>query len=207
MIAALLVAGLAGACASGPTLVVDREEVGSTANSPRLRGRFGAWSVQARVPDPRLGPLLVKLGPLGKAPTRGTSRLYPDRARSWIHHDLRFSNTAGRAVWFGDTRTSKFLRRNGPRLLAADEGCGYSFDPNSPVRPGACMAYLDVFAVRPDASVTREITLFKELAGMAHLQEGVYRFDRHVAFRVGRDGKRYRGTIALLYYVERRPSP
>ena len=199
MIGALLVAGLAGACASGPTLVADREEVSPTANSPRPRGRFEEWSVRVSVAETRLGPLLVKIGSTERA--RATS------ARPWIHHDLRFSNTAQQPLWFGDTRTSKFLRRNGPRLLAADEGCGYSFDPNSPVRPGACMAYLDVFAVRPDASVTREITLFKELAGMAHLQEGVYRFDRHVAFRVGRDGKRYRGTIALLYYVERRPSP
>jgi hypothetical protein len=123
-----------------------------------------------------------------------------------------FENRGDRLVRFADTRTSAFIGPLGHRrrLLAADEGCGYGFQtPTSPIEARVCLLDLDAFAVKPHASVSRTVTLFKGLRGMEPLTAGTYVFERLIRFRVGHripdEGTGRTAVLRLVYEVE--PAP
>lgn len=158
---------------------------------------FGGWRIEVRLRPSRVGPLVLATGPLRAAPQ--------NNAHPWLRHDLIFRNRSDRPLRFDDTRTSKFLRQSGHAiLLAADEGCGYGLpSPDAAAEAGACRDYLDAFTVEGHASVTREITLSKDLSGMADLGEGVYPFRKDISFTVGSSGRKYHRTISIVYHVQR----
>jgi hypothetical protein len=147
----------------------------------------------------------------GTAGTRDkTVRAAPDNdAKPWVRHELVFRNLGDRPLRFDDTRTSKFMRLQGrPPLLAADEGCGYSIaSPGAAVEQGACLNYLDAFVVKPQASVTRNVTLFKGLSGMVELGEALYTFRKEVRFKIGPHARNYDKTIDIRYHVRSERAP
>lgn len=123
-----------------------------------------------------------------------------------MQHDLVFRNTSDEPVTFADTRGAKLLGHP-PRLVAGDEGCGWArVTPESGVT-GACLMYLDPFTVRAHATVTRTVTLYKELPGMRRLLPGTYVFSRPVRFRVGtampEQGEGTSVVLKLRYVVSR----
>jgi len=186
-LACLITAG----CAASP----DRP----AASAPPKEQQARSWSVEVTLASPGTGPITV-----------ATSGLRPAKAqvdsRPWMQHDLIFRNTSDEPVTFADTRGAKVLG-DPPRLLAGDEGCGWArVTPESGVT-GACLTYLDPFTVRPHATVTRTVTLYRELPGMKRLAPGTYLFRRPIRFRVGTAmPERGQGTsfvLKLRYFVSR----
>jgi hypothetical protein len=129
----------------------------------------------------------------------------PARGEDIVQHDLVLHNAGPRPVTFDDTRTSTFVGpQPPPRLLAADEGCGYSKNGNAPVHPGACRDYLDAIEVPPGGSARRTISLQWGLRGMAPVTRGTYVFRKPMRFRVerrGQGGERQSVLVRLTYEV------
>ncbi len=155
----------------------------------------GRWRVRVAVRPSRLGSIVVAAEDLHRA-RRTTSG-------PWVQHDLVLRNTGRRPVTFADTRRSTLIGEAGRnRLLVADHGCGYSQDEaGAPVTAGACLTYLDLLTVEPDAAGSRSITLFKGLAGMDGLVAGTYEFRRHLWFRSGRRPPKHGGRRAVVTVV------
>lgn len=183
------------ACTTSATTPPSRRPDPTPAESAGAAKTFDGWAIKVRIRPQRIGPLELAVGPLRAAPT--------NEAEPWVRHKVVFRNLGERPLRFVDTRTSKFLRLDGqPRLLAADEGCGYGIkSPGAAVDEGACDLYLDAFVVKPGAAVTREITLWKNLPGMAEVEEATYRFRKKILFKVGRGGSEYDRMIATSYLV------
>jgi hypothetical protein len=143
-------------------------------------------SVEAR----GLGPLDVSIGPLRPAA--------PSDSHPWLEHELGFTNTGRRNLTFADTRTVRIF----PRLLVAEEGCGYSLRPLEP----ACLLYLDIPSLEPGESRSRTVTLWKGLPGLKPLVAGTDVFEKPVRFLFGRaapgPGHGIRGVVELTYKVE-----
>jgi hypothetical protein len=156
---------------------------------------FDGWTIRVSVDPGAVGPIDLTVGPPRAAPE---SDSHP-----WVQHEVTFSNRGNRPVRFEDTRTSVFLELEGrPRLLVADEGCGYGKPRMKRVEAGACLLYLDAFVVRPGATVRRTVTLFKELRGMAPLTPGTYVWEKVIRFRVGtRDAPLRTARISLTYEI------
>jgi hypothetical protein len=114
-------------------------------------------------------------------------------------------NTGDRPVTFADTRSSRFIGEGGhSRVLAADQGCGYALDgQEAGAKAGACLSYLDLLRVEPDASAKRSITLFKGLRGIDRLVASTYIFRRSVRFQFGHrmpdEAEGRWGTVTLVY--------
>jgi hypothetical protein len=164
-------------------------------------GAIDEPTVKVSVEPSNLWPIVVSVGPARAAPRND--------ARPWVQHELVFENTGARPVQFADTRTSAFIGPSGHRrrLLAADEGCGYGAETRtSRIEAGVCLLYLDAFAVKPHASITRTVTLFKELRGMEPLTAGTYIFKRVIRFRVGHEtpdeGTGRTAVLRLVYEIE-----
>jgi hypothetical protein len=163
-------------------------------------GAIDGPAVKVSVERSNLWPIVVSVGPARAAPR--------NEARPWVQHELVFENTGDRPVRFADTRTSAFIGPSGHRmLLAADEGCGYGSETRtSRIEAGACLLYLDAFAVKPHASVSRTVTLFKELRGMEPLTAGTYIFERAIRFRLGHEipaeGTGRTAVLRLVYEIE-----
>jgi hypothetical protein len=165
----------------------DQERAGQPARS------FDGWTIRISLQPDTVGPIALDVGPIRPA--------QENAARPWIQHEIEFHNRGARPVRFRDTRVSLFLAGTARRvLLAADEGCGYEKPRNKPVRAGACLLYLDAFAVRPGATVRRTITLFRDLRGMEPLLTGTYVWDKVIQFHVGKADAAVRtATIRLTY--------
>ena len=196
---ALALIGCVTACTPtttpGSSGTLDPSEVQST---PSAR-TFDGWAIVVQIRQRRIGPLQLATGVVRAAPHND--------AEPWVRHKLIFRNLGDRPLPFDDTRTSKFLRLDEqPRLLAADEGCGYGIpSPGAPVET-ACHSNLDTFVVKPHASVTREITLFRGLAGIDELAEGSYPFRKEIRFKVGSQGRNYEDTVTIRYVIRRASS-
>ena len=121
----------------------------------------------------------------------------PNEARPWLQHELVLRNSGRTAITFADTRTARLL----PGLVVADEGCGYSLRPLSPV----CLAYLEILTLEPGQSTTRTITLWKGLPQMASLEAGRYVFTQNLRFRRGHVAPGRRGgrapTVQIVYRI------
>lgn len=188
---------IGGVTACTPTTTIgssDTPDPSEVQSTPSAR-TFDGWAIEVRIPEPRIGPVELTTGPIRAAPNND--------AKPWVRHKLIFRNLSDRPLHFDDTRTSEFLRLDGqPRLLVADEGCGYGVaSPGAAVEEGACDSYLDAFVVQPHASVTREIILFKALSGMDELAGGSYLFRKEIRFKVGSQGRDYNETIAIRYVI------
>jgi hypothetical protein len=115
------------------------------------------------------------------------------------------NNEGNRPVTFADTRTARRLGpRRKPRLLVADQGCGYS--PVEGRIELACLTYLDIPTIKPHRARTRTVTLWKGLRGMGQLEPGTYVFRKKVHFQVGKrppaEGAGRTATIRIVYQVE-----
>jgi hypothetical protein len=160
----------------------------------------GRWRIQVSVRPSRVGPIVVSAS--------HPAQTKPTDSKPWIRHDLVFRNTGDRPVTFADTRSSDFIGEGGrARLLAADEGCGYSQDaPQAPAMAGACAAYLDRLKVKPGASARRSIALWKGLPGMDPLLAGTYVFLRPVRFQLERsqpgEGDGSSVVLEVMYGIE-----
>jgi hypothetical protein len=200
--AALVVCIAVAGCTSWP----DLRQAGSDEDlEERLPapppGAIDGLIVKVSVEPSNLWPIVVSVGPARSAPRND--------ARPWVQHELVFENTGDRPVRFADTRTSAFIGPSGHRrrLLAADEGCGYGWETRtSRIEARVCLLYLDEFEVRPHASVSRTVTLFKELRGMEPLTAGTYIFERAIRFRVGHEipdeGTGRTAVLRLVYEIE-----
>jgi hypothetical protein len=189
-----LVAAVALAACTSTSTPSSRPQAGRSDTGSREDGRrsFGSWTIDVSLRDPSVGPLTLATGELRAAPRND--------AGPWVQHDLIFRNTGKTPLRFDDTRTSKFVSRK--RLLVADEGCGYGLPtPDGPAQAGACRRNLDEFVVPPKGSVTREITLFKDLPGMADLAEGTYVFRKKIRFAAG--GRKNNDKISIVYDIQR----
>ena len=162
---------------------------------------FGRWTIDVRLPEPRLGPLVIGTGEVRTAP-RST-------AKPWVQHDLIFRNLGNRPLHFDDTRTSKLATGRGRSpLLVADEGCGYGLRrPGAPIDVGACALYLDEFVIRPGDSVRREITLYKGLRGLADLRSNTYTFHKFLRFRVGESSAAQGHMVDVVYDIDEASEP
>jgi hypothetical protein len=148
------------------------------------------WVVRVSLEAPSLGPVEVSLTQPRPAPV--------NEARSWLEHELVLRNGGPRAITFADTRVARLL----PRLLAADEGCGYGFPPLE----SACLTYLDIPTLDPGESDRRTITLWKGLPGMKPLVPGTYVFRKVVHFQATRKppaaGEGRRAVLRIVYRVQ-----
>jgi hypothetical protein len=141
------------------------------------------------------GPLEIGVGPNETAPEND--------AHPWIQHTIILTNTGSETLHFDDTRFSTFLGSD-HELLAADHGCGYARNgPNAPVEAGACLTYLDAFAIPPGGTVKRDVTLYKDLPGMAPLTEGRYVFEKIYRFAVDGSTEKTTVHVRLIYDVEK----
>ena len=155
------------------------------------------WIVEVSVDPSELGPLAVSVGP--------TKRLGPNDSRAWLEHGLVFTNTGNRPITFADSRTGEQLGpRREPVLLVADQGCGYArYEGRIEL---ACLMYLDIPTLGAHSALTRTVTLWKGLRGMAPLGPGTYVFRKNVRFAIGRtppaeDAGRT-ATLRIVYQVE-----
>jgi hypothetical protein len=163
----------------------------------------GHWRVQVTVRPSRLGPIAFAAKNLARAKRTDS--------HPWVQHDLVFRNTGDQPVTLDDTRSSTFIGEAGhDRLLAADEGCGYSLNyPGAPATAGACFADLRVATVKPHTSAKQSVTLFKGLRGMDPLVAGTYVFRHPVGLQFGvrppSDEEGRSGVAKLVYQVEEPP--
>jgi hypothetical protein len=169
------------------------------ASAPQEEQQARSWSIEVTLASPGTGPITVATRGLRPAKVQVDSR-------PWMQHELVFRNTGDEPVTFADTRSAKLLG-DPPRLVAGDEGCGWaSVTPESGVT-GACLMYLDPFTVRPHTTVTRTVTLYKELRGMKPLLPGTYVFRRPIRFRNGtampEQGEGTSVVLKLRYVVSR----
>ena len=160
------------------------------------------WGVTVRVEPEVVSPIAVSVGPVHVA--------RPNGAHPWIEHEVVFENKGNRAVRFDDTRTSRFIGPSGHRrrLLAGDEGCGYSPQTRqSRLEAGVCRLYLDAFELKPYGSESRKVTLFAGLRGMERLAAGKYVFRKLLRFAVGHnipaEGTGRTAVLRLTYNVRR----
>jgi hypothetical protein len=195
---------LLAACGSGSDQAAGAPvEAAARAQAEREALTAGRWRIQVSVRPSRIGPIVFV--------AKNLSRAKPTDANPWIEHELVFRNTGDRPITFADTKHSEFASDAGHnRLLVADQGCGYELDnAGAPVKPGACLAYLDLLEVQPHTSTRRSITLFKELPGMDRLAAGIYVFRRPVRFQLGRrqpgEAEGRSRVIRVEYKVATRP--
>jgi hypothetical protein len=156
---------------------------------------FDGWTVDVRVDYDPTGQLEVEVGPIQAAAAND--------AKPWVQHELILRNTGDDPLHFDDTRTSKFIGLPHSELLAADQGCGYaSSSPDTPIKAGACLSYLDEFSIPPHGTEERTVTLSKGLRGMAPLVEGRYVFEKIYRFAV-EGSEKTTVHVRLIYDVHR----
>lgn len=191
VIVCLLLAGVA--FLPEPAAGVPDRGGGRSAPADAVRG----WRIGVSVEPTRIGPLAVSVGPVRPAPVND--------ARPWLQHELVFGNRGDRPVQFADTRISAFLSRRHRALIAGDEGCGYATWGRSGLELG-CTLNLDAFSIDGHGSVSRMITLFKDVAGLQSLAPGRYVFRKPIRFQVGREipeaGRGRTAVLRIVYEIE-----
>jgi hypothetical protein len=170
-----------------------------TSPHERLRSAraIDGWQIKVSARPSIVSPIVLSVGPARAAPQND--------AHPWVQHELILENRGNRLFQFADTDSSAFIGAPGTqRLIAADEGCGYSPQTvTSPIEARVCTLSLDVFAIKPHARVSRTITLFKGLRGMEPLTPGTYTFKRVIRFRAGRKAPAAhegRGSVINIRY-------
>ena len=166
---------------------------GRAAPANAVRG----WRVTLSVEPERAWPLAVSVGAVRAAPV--------NEARPWFQHELVFENRGGRPVQLADTRIAAFLSPPHRALIAGDEGCGYGTWGRSSIELG-CTLNLDPFAIDGHGSVSRTITLFKDVPGLERLASGRYVFSKPIRFQVGREipeaGRGQTAVLRIVYEIE-----
>jgi hypothetical protein len=163
---------------------------------------FDGWNIAVSIRPSGVSPVVFSVEAPRAAPR---SDSHP-----WVQHQLVLENTGNRRVQFADTESSAFIGAPGTRrLIAADEGCGYAIQSaTAPVEAGVCRLSLDSFDIKPHATKSRKITLFKGLRGMKPLIPGRYTFKKAIRFRIGhrapaaREGRRV--VLQIVYRLTRR---
>lgn len=180
----------------GPTPAASTASVGPSVSSGPGGPSFDGWIVAVSVTPSEFGPLKISVGDITAAPSTDS--------KGWLQHDITLENTGSRTLAFGDTRTSVFLGPPPRSLIAADTGCGYAASSKTaPVKAGVCRAYLDAITLEPGQSVTRQISLWKELNGMPELMPGTYTFTKVLRYRsAGQPGSETEATVHVTYTVE-----
>jgi hypothetical protein len=202
VLAGILVALLLVACGAGSDQEANAPGKPIPAWGAQEALSVGRWRLGVTVTPSRLGPISFAAKDLARAKRTNSD--------PWIEHDLVFRNSGDRTVTFADTRSSRFLGEGSDsRVLAADQGCGYALNSRkAPATAGACLSYLDLLRVEPDASAKRSITLFKGLRGMDRLAAGTYVFRRPVRFQFGQrmpgEAEGRSAIVRLVYEVEAR---
>lgn len=157
---------------------------------------FDGWRVEVSVEHSASGPLEIEVRPVHDGPDND--------AMPWIQHTLVLRNTGNQPLSFDDTRVGKLLGRPDPELLAGDQGCGFA-DPGGgqPLHWGVCLGYLDAFTIPSGGVERREITLWKDLRGLAPLEPGEYVFEKVYRFRIGDSDAVSEVRLNLVYTIER----
>jgi hypothetical protein len=176
---------------------LDREITASVVESiaPLVSESFDGWTVDVRVEQPSSTPLTIELSPIEPAE--------PNDANPWIQHDVILRNSGDVPLRFEDTRRTMLLGRPEPELFAADHGCGYGRVAGGRIEWGACLAYLDTFTIPPGGIERRDVTLWKDLPGLAPLRAGEYVFEKTYRFRVGDVAAVRRVHVTFVYTVQR----
>jgi hypothetical protein len=187
--------------AAGTYFAVDRlspDGVQPPAGSiaPIAPGAFDGWTVNVTLEHSASGPLRIDVGPIRAAE--------PNEARPWLQHAVVLRNTGDVPLHFDDTRSTALLGRPEPELFVADQGCGYG-DPGAgrPLEWDVCLLYLDTFTLGPQQVERRDVTLWKDLRGLAPLRPGKYVFEKVYRFRVGQAEERHEVRVRLVYTIER----
>ena len=185
----LVLAGVAPVPASG----VPDPGGGRAAPADVVRG----WRITVSVEPTRVGPLAVSVQTVRPAPVND--------AHPWVQHELVLENRSSRPLQFADTRRSAFLSRRHPVLIAGDEGCGYATGIPSDFEL-VCTLNLDAFAIDGHGSVSRTITLFKEVPGLLSLSPGRYVFRKPIRFQLGSEipelGQGRTAVLRIAYEIE-----
>jgi hypothetical protein len=171
----------------------------STAPSSTIQRAFDGWLVTATVEPREAGPLRITIGDFKNAPS--------GNAHTWLQHDFTLENTGNQTLQFEDWRTSVFLGPPARSLLVGDAGCGYAASSAAaPVEAGACITNLVSTVLQPGESVTRTISLWKELNGMPALTAGTYTFTRTLRYAVvGDPGSETDVPVTITYSIEQDP--
>jgi hypothetical protein len=160
------------------------------------RSAGDGWTVHVSVRPSDPGPVVVSVARVRRVRESGSL--------AWLQHELVFQNRSGRRITFADTWTAAVLGRSGRPMLVAssDRRCGY-FRVN-PLR-GFCILPLDFPFLRAQGRLSRTVTLWKGLPGMAPLAAGTYVFRTPLRFQFGREvpeeGAGRSVTIRLVYRV------
>jgi hypothetical protein len=180
----------------GPTPPASSASVSPSISSGPKAPSFDGWTVGVSVTPSEFGPLRISVGDVTAAPRT--------ESNGWLQHDFVLENTGSRTLDFDDTRISVFLGPPPRSLIAADTGCGYgASSKTAPVEAGACLSYLDAITLEPGRSVTRQISLWKELNGMPALSPGTYTFTKVLRYRsAGQPGSEIEVTVHITYSIE-----
>jgi hypothetical protein len=155
----------------------------NTERSTAIHLTSGRWDVMVSLEVGRAGPLRF-----GLSRTRMPTGAEP---HPLLQHEVVIRNEGPRRMTLDDTRGSGFLDpHKPPRLLGADEGCGYALDDGGPIEPGACRVDLRIVELPPGRPTMRTITLWHGLPGMEPLIAGTYRMPEVVRYRSEGDGDR-----------------
>jgi hypothetical protein len=164
--------------------------------APLQRESFDGWTVDVTVQHSPSGALEIAVGSVHEAAQND--------AHPWIQHDVILRNSGDIPLYFEDTRATELLGRPEPVLFAADRGCGHG-DPGNgqPLEWDVCLAYLDAFTIPAHRAERREVTLFKDLRGLAPLGPGEYVFNKVYRYRIGDSKQLHEVRVRLVYAIER----
>jgi hypothetical protein len=171
---------------------------GSTHPSASPRPSFDGWDVAVSIEPARVGPLEFSLGPVVAIADQGGT---PASLKGWVQHSFTITNVGNRTVSLTDARTSVFLGPPPRSLIASDWYCGYGTERGR-VQAGSCFSVSIGHIVRPGRSLSRNISLAKDLRGMSPLTAGAFVFRQPVGYVIlGGNGSVRAFTIRLTYTI------
>ncbi len=140
----------------------DESVLRSPPESEQTSSEETAMDSEVRVEPETIGPLEIRVGPLQAA------------EHGWQQHELVISNRSEDLVTVDLESGATVLERDGePTLLVADEGCGYGGEPDDDrVTPGCRLVERAPAQVRPGESLSRTVTLWRDLPGFDALASG-----------------------------------
>ena len=166
-----------------------KPDVPGPPSGPAL-GSFDGWTVSVSIEPTQAESLSFSVGPARASSGHG-----------WVQHSFTVTNVGNRTLYPQDDRTSVFLGPPARSLIAADWRCGYGYaSPTSPVSVGACDSSLIAYKLQPGKSLSRDITLYKDLRGMSPLTAGTYVFHQPFTYSIERTAG-FKDLILLVTYT------
>jgi len=117
----------------------------------------------------------------------GTLTLAPASvSHPWLTHSVELTNRGSVSVFVSQSQRSVMLG-DPPSLVVGTQYCGYTGDgAQRPIQAGACLAIgRRAREIEPGGTMRFQLTLWRDLAGLAPLGDGPYIFELPLDFRRG----------------------